>query len=39
VSWIGTNITGGFRKGPPPGGDFVPASAVGTTYVSPGYIP
>ena len=35
--FIGSNITGTVRKGVPSGGDFVPRSAVGTGYTSPGY--
>jgi len=35
--FIGSNITGTVRKGIPSGGDFVPRSLVGTSYVSPGY--
>ena len=30
-------ISGRVNKGRPPGGDFVPRSAVGTSYTSPGY--
>lgn len=33
VSWTGTNITGGWTKGAPPGGDFVPKASVGLGYV------
>lgn len=32
------NKTWGALKGVPPTGDFVPASTVGTNYVSPGYL-
>jgi hypothetical protein len=35
--FVGSNITGTVRKGVPSGGDFVPRSAVGTGYTSPGY--
>ena len=38
VDFPNTNITGGLRRGNPTGGDFVPASTVGTGYVSPGYV-
>ena len=31
-------ITGTIRHGMPPNGEWVPASRVGTTYVSPGYL-
>ena len=30
-------ISGRINKGRPPGGDFVPRSLVGGSYVSPGY--
>jgi hypothetical protein len=32
-----SNIAGRIEKGLPPSGDFVPASAAGASYVSPGY--
>lgn len=32
------NISGKIMKGPPPGGDYVVAGAVGVGYVSPGYV-
>lgn len=32
-----SNITGKFRNGLPPGGDFVPVGSVGAGYSSPGY--
>ena len=32
-------VTGSVHLGPPPEGDFVPESAVGLGYVSPGYVP
>lgn len=35
--FVGSNISGTVRKGRPPGGDFVPAGAVGMGYTSPGY--
>jgi hypothetical protein len=35
--FIGSNISGTVRKGIPSGGDFVPRSAAGTSYTSPGY--
>jgi hypothetical protein len=31
------SVTGVIKKGPPPGGDFVPAGVAGLNYVSPGY--
>jgi hypothetical protein len=31
-------VSGVVKKGPPPGGDFVPDGVAGTDYVSPGYI-
>jgi hypothetical protein len=38
VSWPGDPfLSGSIRAGVPPGGDFVPASAVGLGYRSPGY--
>lgn len=38
VRWGGTmRVSGAVRPGRPAGGDFVPASAVGIGYVSPGY--
>jgi hypothetical protein len=33
-----TSLTGVIKKGPPPGGDFVPDGVSGTNYVSPGYV-
>jgi hypothetical protein len=33
-----SNIFGTVKRGVPGGGDFVPASAVGLNYVSPGYL-
>jgi hypothetical protein len=39
VYWVnGADVTGRVRVGPPPGGDFVPASKVGLGYRSPGYV-
>lgn len=38
VWFIGSNIQGVIRKGLPPGGDIVPTGAVGTSYMSPGYL-
>jgi len=32
------SVSGVVKKGPPPGGDFVPAGVAGADYVSPGYI-
>lgn len=32
------SVSGGVREGLPPGGDFVPASMAGISYVSPGYL-
>lgn len=32
------SLTGVIKKGPPPGGDFVPAGVPGTGYVSPSYV-
>jgi hypothetical protein len=37
VSWPDLQIKGSISIGLPPGGDFVPASAVGLGYRSPGY--
>ena len=38
ATWTAASeIKGTFRKGAPPMGDFVPASAAGWAYVSPGY--
>jgi len=32
------SVSGVVKKGPPPGGDFVPDGVAGADYVSPGYI-
>lgn len=37
LSFIGSRTTGVVRRGHPGGGDFVPPTAVGATYTSPGY--
>ena len=37
VSWKDVDVQGVIRNGAPPGGDFVPAGAVGLGYRSPGY--
>jgi hypothetical protein len=37
VSWKDVDVKGVLRNGTPAGGDFVPASAVGVGYRSPGY--
>ena len=34
---LAAKVSGVMQLGPPPGGDFVPAGAVGVGYVSPGY--
>jgi len=31
-------VSGVIKKGPPPGGDFVPEGVAGPDYVSPGYL-
>jgi len=36
--FVGSNIHGFIRKGPPPAGDMVPPGVAGTGYSSPGYV-